>query len=393
MNSHRQPRRSPGKAELKRHLQLAASTGLTVALCACSGLTDPYLSVPSPVPSSPTFAEAKVIARTANDALMEKLEDLESFDLATGTLLVGSGLAGVAAGLYDAGLNVIYGAGLAGGSAQAGRSFLPFQTRKEVYVAGSGAITCAITAISLGVPDNPAAPGTGVARASSATRVVTRGQLGASADALRRLAAGGVLVPAASGRAATPSNFIGLRARSSNMESMATLSSDANAKARAEVSAELTKALANTSEESRTAARELADRIDAAIAMRGERLLLATEAIVNVVNQKIVAAPITPEAALEAAQNHITEIQNQIKEKADETKDKADKTEADAKVTKEVLDRTADKSSADPDVVKEARDTAQEVETAQSNAESIQSQVAVVLARVEVPTDCLGGLR
>ena len=119
MNSQRQPRRSPGKAELKRHLQLVASTGLTVALCACSGLTDPYLSVPSPVPSSPTFAEAKVIARTANDALMEKLEDLESFDLATGTLLVGSGLAGVAAGLYDAGLNVIYGAGLAGGSAQA----------------------------------------------------------------------------------------------------------------------------------------------------------------------------------------------------------------------------------------------------------------------------------
>ncbi|MEO9959514.1 MAG: hypothetical protein ABJF07_04400, partial [Nisaea sp.] len=146
---------------------LAVAGSLTLG--ACSGLTNP--SIPhvgigtdgsGPFPTNPTFSDAKKMAQFTIKELNKRADDLDQFDLATGSLLVGAGIAGLALGIYDAHSDAVYGAALGAGTAYAGRSFLPFRDRKAVYRKGSTAIACVMSTVSLGVQEMTSEEVTGI---------------------------------------------------------------------------------------------------------------------------------------------------------------------------------------------------------------------------------------
>ena len=123
----------------------------SVALCSCAVISDPYIA-PSPTdpPIDPSFDAATDYAFSKANEMNEKLKELESYDFATGSIIFASGIAGIGFGAYGAHADALIGAGLAGSTAYGARSYLPIQDRKIIYETGSSAITCAITALSLG---------------------------------------------------------------------------------------------------------------------------------------------------------------------------------------------------------------------------------------------------
>lgn len=389
------------RSESRRCLRSGLALTVMLALSACGAITQPYVSVRTsdtakvqpPLPHNPTFAKARVIARATAKGFDDKLQGLEEYDLATGMVFVGAGLAGLAIGLYDAGLDAVYGAGLGGATAVAGRSFLPIQKRKEVYQSGSRAINCAISSISLGVPDNPGQPADPNARSAAAPK--TRGQLGASADELRTLAS---RMKQPIGRRARMLGSVELRgpaelrAMSSELLVESANATDAGIKVSSMIAATRAREAAISTEESRELALELANQIDDAIGTRGERLIYATEAIVGAVNKQIVEAAITPDASLKAAQAHIATVNEAIKDKSESTKDKADEAKNDTDSANEALSLSAGMATGTARIARTSGEAAEVAETEKENVEDIKSQAETVLKIVKVSEQCLQGL-
>ncbi|MEP3112441.1 hypothetical protein [Nisaea sp.] len=288
-----------------RSLAVAAS----LTLGACTALTNP--SIPHvgivkdgkvSIPTNPTFPEAKEIAQSTIKELSNRAEDLDQFDLATGSLLVGAGIAGLALGIYDAHSDAVYGAALGAGTAYAGRSFLPFRDRKAVYRKGSNAIACVMSTVSLAVQETN----------SSISQLETIPEPASNVPDLLQARSG--LMSAPPGGDDEPA-FTVLRAL-------------AGAKA---------DRLASSVNEHRTDAKDLADSLTSAISTRGIRLHEAVRTIVEVVNTKVDNLPITPDDALTAALDQVGSTNKLLAEKAKNLKESGDDSSKDAEDAKESL--------------------------------------------------------
>lgn len=393
-----------GSARIKK-AKVGTALLLAAALTACSGITDPYVtfgvdknSKPLTVPQNPSFPEAKTIARHAVDNFQKRATSLEEFDVATGALMVGAGLAGVAIGLFDAGTDALYAAGLAGGAAGAGRAFLPLNVRKQAYLSGSSAINCAIVSIGMGEPDFlPSQPSSVAALRSGIGGNQPKGPLTAIADELLRVAFQNPAATASYGIAGappgTPNTVVDLLASSSALSGAANSELNPTIKAIMGLSAVQMTSAASTMTEGRDSAFQLATKIYSAAHTRGERLMNTTELIVNAVNKKIEAAGITPDASLEAAKKAIGAFKEDLKVAAEALKGTAEDGVSDAKASKVNLMAVAalgNKSGISDARTRESIEVAAKEEAA---AKVLKSQAENVLEILKVSDSCLDGLK
>ncbi|WP_162915125.1 hypothetical protein [Desertibaculum subflavum] len=380
------PSRIAGTA--KRRTCAATLIGaLTLSGCG-HAIIEPYIAQPGPKATQidyerarSDYAEARKVAREASDKFQGKLQDLEYYDVATGTLLVGSGLAGLAFGIFGAGRDAVTGAALVGGTAVAGRAFLPVQTRKEIYQNGVSAITCAIANIDLSAPDDAppanaraaAGPGPHAVPGPLAVRSEPRGPLGRIAREL----AGPAASPTPRGVAAAPGPVADLRARARQVRAAARATEGTRIVAR-----RLEK-VADRAAELRKSAVDLGNTIDAQIDSRATRLVTATIEIVNAVNAQLVAARITPEDALSTALSKIKETQQVIIENALEVR----------KQSKRLLEQAEDVDEAAAEAAEDVTGVKPAVEAVTTEANETLSRAETVLALTRVSAACLDGLK
>jgi len=116
----------------------------------CSAITDPFVSVDPNPPGS--YAEAEKKARVLAAEYTKRLQELDQFELWSGTAMFGAAAAGVGSAIFQAHHGAVLGAALAGGIIGGARALFPTTTRKNIYVQGSAAVDCAVIATSLGNP-------------------------------------------------------------------------------------------------------------------------------------------------------------------------------------------------------------------------------------------------
>lgn len=125
---------------------------VVVALGGCSAITNPYVGIESSdigAGGDPVYAVAVQLARDKQDKLRTKRKELGEYELTTGALILGSGIAGLAFAAFGSHTDALLGAGLVGGGAYGASAYIPTAKRKTIYTNGVKAIDCAISATSL----------------------------------------------------------------------------------------------------------------------------------------------------------------------------------------------------------------------------------------------------
>ncbi|RVU35761.1 hypothetical protein EOI86_10850 [Hwanghaeella grinnelliae] len=321
-----------------------------------------------------TFQEALAYADTKKKELSERVDELEQFDFFTGTAMVVAGIAGLAFGLYDSHVDAIYGAGLVGGSAAAGRAFVPVSARKEAYLSGKAAITCA--AVSFSVLEDSSAPA-GVAPGA----VVDDGTetLGKIAEDLK---AYNVTVPNVSVMPAFGLNEFGASAGAGNQL--------------------YSKALSNVRDAEKDTLKSvnaLSSQIEAAINTRATKLVSAVSVIIVAVNEQLSKARVDPSAAADALNQHMSgafaEIRKTAEKVMEDAKDVVDETDAAeerAAIMTEILGGSSLQDGASDQLRSNLADIEKAVEDANQEAAKMQILAQKVLAKLGVAEECLSAI-
>lgn len=309
----------------------------TLALCACSAITDPYISMGTEIPATPSFEEAVTFARKQGVLLDNKLAEVEQYDVATGSFLFGTGLAALGFGAYGAHPDKLIGATIASGTAAGTRTFLPIQDRKLAYASGSAAIDCAITAFSLNAGAAPAEDGGSTSQNSrSSTAKVKEGSgqasepIGPLWGVLKKLKATGLA-------ASRPGNFsVAMRA----LEARSPVPMARSLVAATAIASSSKKKLANSIRQAERARSRLISSTESAISAQAPGLIAATAAIVHTVNAQIIAARIDPEGALKTLREHAKALTRETLTDAKELRNEAGIVEEESGETADAVNDT-----------------------------------------------------
>jgi hypothetical protein len=154
-------------ASIKRAAGLSAVGSLLLLNTACA-IVDPYMSAKD-LSAESGYQQVRKDALNIADKMEENTSQLEYLDLATGLTILAAGIAGTSFAAFDFHRDSIVIAGIVGGSAAGLRAFVPTQARKEIYLRGSAAIQCAVTATEFGEADkvDDQTPNPGVAMAAA----------------------------------------------------------------------------------------------------------------------------------------------------------------------------------------------------------------------------------
>jgi hypothetical protein len=371
---------------------------LALAVSGCA-IVEPYVPMPEVSNQSMNFSEARVVAQKQSAAFAGKLQDLEYFDLATGTFLVGTGIAALAFGIYNAHEDAIFGAALAGGTATAGRAFLPIQDRKEIYQSGTQAISCAIASISLGEPETsgntggspeparimgqPAAAITGSAAPASLRQAAAR---------LKSLS--GKTIAGLQSRAGLNANTNAGNVTTSAIEfrSAVLTATDPVAKYSGVLAGNRIAIMNSRFADAQSAARDLSAAVDQALDTRSQRLLMATDAIVAAVNKKLVAARITPEDSLQAAVSNFTKTNDDIRSIAKSLTEKAKEAQEKGEDAQEAI-MSAGAAGANTPLAAKAVEQQAEIVEKEKIAEDLSDTSSYVLSLIGTSDTCLNGLK
>jgi len=355
---------------------LTAATILAAA--ACSAITDPYIDMAG-APTSPTFDGAVDFARGKAAEMDGKLRSLEQWDVATGSVIFGSGLVGLGLVAFGAHSDAILGAGLGAGAGYGARSFLPLQDRKVAYSSGSSAIECAITAIALGQPE---AAGAGSPFASIMGVPTTRAApLSDAVGELRTLVRG--------------SGSSGARSLASTPTPTApavAASTPATLVAQSAMVAARRQLLAESVERTDDAAVRLIAATEAAIDLRGPRLIAATGVIVDQLRTQLLAAKVDPDAALDALRKRSSASSASTRAAAKEVKEAASGVAAE----KQKLDAAVNELEQKAAATGKGAPVASTIATVRSNAGAEVDRTAAIADRarrilelVKLGTECL----
>lgn len=312
-------RRRPARPLITR---LLAGVAL-VALSGCAALQDPYVSMGTDVPYRATHEEAVSFARKKEQELTDRRDQLERYEVSTGALALGSGIAGLAFAAFGAHTDAILGAGLVGGGAYGAGAYIPSQKRKSIYTKGAKAIECAIKATSIGLEDRgenrPGDGGYGVPKSlrEDAQREGDGRSLDSYLAELNALTGGeGAAARKSETLMTQPSPLMKSAARSPGplvrraavYDAQATLLDQSLVKARA-------------------AGRELAATVNALTVDRGNRLITATSDVLAAVSDQLDATRVDPDAALKAMRDGSLALVDQSKKANKKVQDAVASTE------------------------------------------------------------------
>lgn len=391
------------------------ATGLAMAGCALTinacAITQPYVHNNEPRSGS-DYASARDYALKVAKKFDSKLDDLEGFDVASGALLFGSGIAGVAFGLFDGHRDALIGSALVGGTAAGARTFLPITDRKSIYGTGSAAIHCAIAATTLGQPDDGAVQELRSVLNENAILSLplvpdeesrkTEGSGAFSAafadlnQATQRLKS----IRASSGVTSNERFLSAGPAPRAALESLAVPRSGPSAlapevRAEAIFAAREASRLDEKTQATIDASTDLMGAMGSVIEVRAELLYQAVSAIVAESKRQLMVARIDPEGALKAAQSGIKPFLDNIDAGVKSVKDKAEETTeqaADTAKATEGLKAEAGKAGSTESLVAAAK--ADEVEGKADAAANTADRLKTIAARIAVfarlPADCLG---
>lgn len=279
-----------------------------VVLCSCTAITDPYVTIDVTANPTPKFSQAVEEARKVSKAFHERLTGLEQYDVSTGALMFGAGLAALGFAAFDAHHDNVIGAGLGAATVAGTRSFFPVQDRKAAYATGSAAIECAIAAFSLNVDD-----------------AGTTGPLVRAKTSLDE-----VVFPDITGE-----RSLGARIQTLRSQSFATTSNTviATMSAAGSQAARLVRSM-NRTDQNRT---RLVSTVQGLIDSRGQGLMAATAGIVTAVNAQILTARIDPEAAIKIVRDQFSKYTDETQKAGDETRKSAEDTKLDGQETAQAL--------------------------------------------------------
>ena len=292
----------------------------SAVLCSCSAIVDPYI-IPTEtgtndaIPVSSSFKDAVDYARHTAKKMEERLSELEHYDIGTGLLISASGLTGLGLAAFGAHSDALVGAGLAGGAAFGARSYLPIQDRKVIYARGANAITCAITALSFGLPKD-------ATNAIPNSVSLSTAPASAALVDMRNLVSKGFVELSVG--LANPKDALSPIIQ---MEGVPSLSMGAR------LAVKRIDALERSRERTKKLAQKFTAEAESVINARGEKLVAATEAIRHVVNAQLIEARVDPDAAMEALQTKSEEHANSLRESYEKLHDAAQGTKDEAEAT------------------------------------------------------------
>lgn len=362
-----------------------------VALSGCAALNDPYVDMGTEVDYRPSHENAVTFARSKAKELTDRRDQLERYEVSTGALALGSGIAGLAFAAFGAHSDAILGAGLVGGSAYGAGAFMPSQKRKTIYTNGAKAIECAIKATSIGLEDRvepeESKQDDADAQASESTArsaATARGSQGSarSLDAylnrLRELtgedktARARIETAPLSPLAAAPR--IETTARSSRAVVRQAVIFDKQS-ARADLSLS----------EARSALVELTASVNALMLDRGTRLMGALSDVLAAVSDQLDATRVDPDAALKA----MREGSFAVVEKSKKTNEQLQNATADAQEASVEGNLALAEAQSENSALDGADSAAAAMEAKAEEARIISTTAANVLEIVQDQTNCL----
>lgn len=350
-----------------------------VALSGCAALNDPYVDMGTEVDYRPSHENAVTFARKKAKELTDRRDQLERYEVSTGALALGSGIAGLAFAAFGAHSDAILGAGLVGGSAYGAGAFMPSQKRKTIYTNGAKAIECAIKATSIGLEDR-VEPEESTAR----TAATARGSQGSarSLDAylnrLRELtgedktARARIETAPLSPLAAAPR--IETTARSSRAVVRQAVIFDKQS-ARADLSLS----------EARSALVDLTASVNALMLDRGTRLMGALSDVLAAVSDQLDATRVDPDAALKA----MREGSFAVVEKSKKTNEQLQTATADAQEASVEANLALAEAQSENSALDGADSAAAAMEAKAEEARILSTTAANVLEIVQDQTNCL----